>query len=64
MGVASDYSGTRVSDGANNSAVQAVQVTIANRVNLCLLNAIRLEAPKAAAPALILLGSRLGSCSR
>ena len=61
----SSYSlGTRVSDGANNSAVQAVQVTIPNRVNLCLLNAIRLEAPKAAAPALILLGSRLGSCSR
>ncbi|HKU91140.1 MAG TPA: endo-1,4-beta-xylanase [Steroidobacteraceae bacterium] len=61
----SSYSlGSRVSDGANNSAVQAVQVTIPNRVNLCLLNAIRLEAPKAAAPVLILLGSELGSCSR
>jgi endo-1,4-beta-xylanase len=54
--------GSRVSDGANNSAVQTVQVTIPNRVNLCLLNAIRLEAPKAAAPLLILLGADLGSC--
>jgi endo-1,4-beta-xylanase len=54
--------GTRVSDGANNSAVQTVQVTIPNRVNLCLLNAIRLEAPKATAPLLILLGADLGSC--
>jgi endo-1,4-beta-xylanase len=54
--------GSRVSDGANNSAVQTVQVTIPNRVNLCLLNAIRLEAPKATAPLLILLGADLGSC--
>ena len=61
----SSYSlGSRVSDGASNSAVQPVQVTIPNRVKLCLLNAIRLEAPKAAAPLLILLGSELGSCSR
>jgi len=56
--------GTRVSDGTNNSAVQAVQVTIPNRVNLCLANVIRLEAPKATAPLLILLGAELGSCSR
>ncbi len=54
--------GSRVSDGTNKSAVQTVQVTIPNRVNLCLLNAIRLEAPKAAAPLLILLGADLGSC--
>jgi endo-1,4-beta-xylanase len=54
--------GSRVSDGANTSAVQAVLVTIPNRVNLCLLNAIRLEAPKRTAPLLILLGAELGSC--
>jgi endo-1,4-beta-xylanase len=61
----SSYSlGSRVSDGANTSAVQAVQVTIPNRVKLCLLDAIRLEAPKSAAPVLILLGSELGSCRR
>jgi hypothetical protein len=54
--------GTRVSDGANNSAVETVQVTIPNRVNLCLLNAIKLEAPKATAPLLILLGAQLGAC--
>jgi len=61
----SSYSlGSRVSDGTNTSAVQAVQVTIPNRVNLCLLDAIKLEAPKSAAPLLILLGSELGSCRR
>jgi endo-1,4-beta-xylanase len=54
--------GSRVSDGTNNSAVQTVQVTIPNRVNLCLLNAIQLEAPKATAPLLILLGADIGSC--
>jgi len=54
--------GSTVSDGATTSAVQPVQVTIPNRVNLCLLNAIRLEAPKATAPLLILLGSQIGSC--
>jgi hypothetical protein len=54
--------GSTVSDGANVSAVQPVQVTIPNRVNLCLLNAIKLEAPKASAPVLILLGADLGSC--
>ena len=56
--------GSRVSDGANNSAVQAVTVTIPNRVTLCLLDVIRLEAPKNTAPLLILLGSELGSCRR
>jgi endo-1,4-beta-xylanase len=54
--------GTSVRDGANTSPVQAVQVTIPNRVNLCLLDAIRLEAPKASAPLLILLGADIGSC--
>jgi len=54
--------GTTVSDGTNISDATPVQVTIPNRVNLCLFNAIRLEAPKAAAPVLILLGSELGSC--
>jgi endo-1,4-beta-xylanase len=59
----SSYSlGIRVSDGANTSAVQGVQVTIPNRVDLCLLNAIRLQAPKAAVPVLILLGADIGSC--
>jgi len=56
--------GSTVSDGANTSAVQSVQVTIPNRVNLCLLNVIKLEAPKNTAPLLILLGAQLGSCSR
>jgi hypothetical protein len=55
--------GSTVSDGANVSAAQGVQVTIPNRVNLCLFSAIRLEAPKAAAPVLILLGAELGSCT-
>jgi hypothetical protein len=60
----SSYSlASTVSDGANTSAVEPVQVTIPNRVNLCLANVIRLEAPKAAVPLLILLGSELGSCS-
>jgi hypothetical protein len=31
-------------------------------VHLCLLHAIRLEAPKAATPVLILLGADIGSC--
>lgn len=53
-----------VSDGATTSEAQAVQVTIPNRVNLCLLNAIKLEAPKAAAPVLILLGAQIGSCNQ
>jgi len=56
--------GSRVSDGGTNSAVQPVTVTIPSRVNLCLLDVIRLEAPKNAAPLLILLGSELGSCRR
>lgn len=60
----SSYSlGTRVSDGANLSAVQTVQVSIPNRVNLCLLEVIRLEAPKNTAPLLILLGAEIGSCN-
>jgi endo-1,4-beta-xylanase len=59
----SSYSlGSLVSDGANDSAVQSVQVTIPNRVNLCLFNAIGLDAPKRTAPLLILLGADLGSC--
>jgi len=33
-----------------------------NRVKLCLLRSIDLQLPKAAAPVLILLGARLGSC--
>jgi endo-1,4-beta-xylanase len=52
-----------VSDGANTSAAQAVQVNIPSRVNMCLLN-IKLEAPKVAAPLIILLGGDLGSCNR
>jgi endo-1,4-beta-xylanase len=54
--------GSRVSDGDNISAVQTVLVTIPSRVNLCLANTIRLEAPKNTAPLLILLGATLGSC--
>ena len=56
--------GSTVSDGANTSDVQPVVVTIPNRVNLCLLDAIRLEAPKATAPLLILLGAQIGSCKQ
>jgi len=52
-----------VRDGANTSAVQSVTVTIPNRVNLCLANVIRLEAPKVTAPLLILLGSEIGTCT-
>jgi hypothetical protein len=52
-----------VSDGANTSAAQAVQLNIPSRVNMCLLN-IKLEAPKIAAPLIILLGGDLGSCNR
>ena len=54
--------GSSVGDGTNTSAVEAVQVIIPNRVNLCLLNRIDLDVPKLAAPALILFGARLGSC--
>ena len=55
---------TTVSDGTSVSAVEPVIVTIPNRVNLCLANVIKLEAPKATAPLLILLGSTLGTCNR
>jgi len=55
--------GSTVSDGTHVSAVQTVQVEIPNRVNLCLANTIKLEAPKNTAPLLILLGASLGSCS-
>jgi len=54
--------GTRVGDGTNTSAIQAVEVTIPNRVNLCLANSIKLEAPKSTVPLLILLGAELGTC--
>jgi hypothetical protein len=61
----SSYSlGSRVSDGVANSAVQPVVVTIPSRVNLCLLDLIKLEAPKNTAPLLILLGAELGGCRR
>ena len=52
-----------MSDGANTSAAQTVLVTIPSRVNLCLANTIKLEAPKNTAPLLILLGAQLGACS-
>jgi hypothetical protein len=55
---------TTVSDGTSVSAVEPVIVTIPNRVNLCLANVIKIEAPKATAPLLILLGSTLGTCNR
>jgi len=51
-----------VGDGTFASAIQSVQITIPNRVRLCLGGAIALEAPKSAAPLLILLGAKLGSC--
>jgi len=54
--------GSSVGDGTNTSAVESVQVIIPNRVNLCLLNRIDVAVPKQAAPVLILLGARLGSC--
>jgi endo-1,4-beta-xylanase len=54
--------GSSVGDGTNTSAVEAVEVIIPDRVNLCLLNRIDRVVPKQAAPALILAGARLGSC--
>jgi len=54
--------GSTVGDGTNTSAVEAVQVIIPNRVNVCLLNRIDLSVPKQAAPGLILAGARLGAC--
>jgi endo-1,4-beta-xylanase len=61
----SSYSlGSTVGDGTHTSAVQAVQVIIPDRVRLCLLGFIDLELPRAAAPVLILLGARFGSCGQ
>jgi endo-1,4-beta-xylanase len=54
--------GSSVGDGTNTSAVEAVEVIIPDRVNLCLLNRIDRVVPKQAAPGLILAGARLGSC--
>jgi endo-1,4-beta-xylanase len=54
--------GTTVSDGTTTSAIQVVQVTIPDRVSLCLLNFIGIEVPKAAVRALIDLGAEIGSC--
>jgi len=54
--------GTTVSDGTTTSAIQAVQVTIPDHVNLCLLNFIGIEVPKAAVRALIDVGAEIGSC--
>jgi hypothetical protein len=54
--------GTTVSDGATTSGIQAVQVTIPNRVNLCLLNFVAIDVPKTAVRALIDLGAKIGSC--
>jgi len=54
--------GTTVNDGATTSAIQTVQVTIPNRVNLCLLNFIKIDVPKTAVRTLIELGAEIGSC--
>jgi hypothetical protein len=54
--------GSSVGDGTNTSAVEGVQVTIPDRVNLCLSNRIDLAVPKVAAPGLIRSGARIGSC--
>ena len=54
--------GTKVSDGANTSAVEPVVVEIPRRVEFCLANTVRLEVPKATAPLAVLLGAELGDC--
>lgn len=54
--------GSSVGDGIHTSAVQDVQVIIPQRVHLCLLDFINVEVPKTAAPALVLLGAKVGSC--
>jgi len=51
-------------DGLLTSAVQSVQVTIPNSVNLCLGGAVQLQAPKNSAALLIVLGAELGSCGK
>jgi endo-1,4-beta-xylanase len=56
--------GTTVSDGATTSAVRTVQVTIPNRVDLCLLNLVELEVPKTLVPLLVQVGAEIGSCTR
>jgi len=54
--------GTTVSDGTNTSAATPVTVVIPKRVDMCLLDVIKLEVPKATAPLVFLLGGELGSC--
>jgi endo-1,4-beta-xylanase len=54
--------GTTVSDGTHTSAATAVTVVIPKRVDMCLLDVIKLEVPKATAPLVFLLGGDLGSC--
>jgi len=56
--------GTAVGDGANTSAVESLVVDIPKRVEFCLANTVRLEMPKAPAPAplAVLLGAELGDC--
>ena len=56
--------GTTVSDGTNTSAASTVTVVIPKRVDMCLLDVIKLEVPKATAPLVFLLGGELGSCFR
>jgi endo-1,4-beta-xylanase len=56
--------GTTVSDGTNTSAATPVTVVIPKRVDMCLLDIIKLEVPKATAPLVFLLGGDLGSCFR
>lgn len=51
-----------VGDGANTSVAQGVTVAIPRRVNMCLLDVIKLEVPKATAPIVFLLGGQLGGC--
>jgi endo-1,4-beta-xylanase len=51
-----------VSDGAHTSAAEPFTVVIPRRVNMCLLDAIKLEVPKATAPLVLLLGGELGGC--
>jgi hypothetical protein len=51
-----------VSDGTLTSAATAVTVVIPKRVDMCLLDVIKLEVPKATAPLVFLLGGELGSC--
>jgi endo-1,4-beta-xylanase len=54
--------GATVSDGANTSAAETLEVTIPNKVFFCIGGIVQVQASKPAAGALALLGADLGKC--